>query len=238
LEERWQRRSGLFWEKHSVGLSWCRCYGGVRVDISSGSLLSLTAVSGSPTTAILSAQLSQLRAGFDQLDTLRSEEGELAAACEQVALEESRILADSDATEAQSVKRLVECRAKKDIRNQRLITHRKRIAGCVDVVMFDIGQLLRRNLSNLAYALLRARQDRIQKLFDSTLGNAADHGLPVTTQDLTQRSRPVLALQGLYNSIGRDGHKDPADELAELRSEVPRRWQSELRAVIEVESKA
>ena len=36
-------------------MSGCRCYGGVRVDISSGSLLSLTAVSGSPTTAILSA---------------------------------------------------------------------------------------------------------------------------------------------------------------------------------------
>jgi hypothetical protein len=60
----------------------------------------------------------------------------------------------------------------------------------------------------------------------------------VTTEDLTRRSKPVLALQGLYNWIGRDGHKDPATELAELRSEVPRRWLAELRRVIQEESEA
>jgi hypothetical protein len=36
----------------------------------------------------------------------------------------------------------------------------------------------------------------------------------VTTEDLTRRSKPVLALEGLYNWIGRC-HKDPETELAE-----------------------
>jgi hypothetical protein len=72
----------------------------------------------------------------------------------------------------------------------------------------------------------------IQKLFDSLLGSALDHGLPVSTIDLMGRSKPVLAVQGIANWIGRDGHKDPTEELAELRSELPRRWLAELRSVV------
>ena len=45
----------------------------------------------------------------------------------------------------------------------------KRIASHIDVILFDIGQLIRRNLSNLAHALLAVRQQRIQRLFDELL---------------------------------------------------------------------
>jgi hypothetical protein len=72
--------------------------------------------------------------------------------------------------------------------------------------------------------LLRARQDRVKKLYDQLLGAGIDRGLPVTSTDLTRRSKPVVALQGFFNWIGRDGHKDPATELSELPSELPRRW--------------
>ena len=47
-----------------------------------------------------------------------------------------------------------------------------------------------------------------------------------------RRSKPVLAVQGIANWIGRDGQKDPAEELAELRRELPRRWLAELLSVV------
>jgi hypothetical protein len=59
--------------------------------------------------------------------------------------------------------------------------------------------------------------------------------LPVDSRDLTRRSKRVIALGQLCNWIHREGHKDPSDELAELRSEVPHRWMSEPRRVIQGE---
>jgi hypothetical protein len=56
----------------------------------------------------------------------------------------------------------------------------------------------------------------LQKLFYELVGAGIDHGLVVTTEDLTRRSKPVLAVEGLYNWIGRDPHKDSETELAEL----------------------
>src|SRR6516164_9361745 len=41
--------------------------------------------------------------------------------------------------------------AGKDIHNAKLAALRKRITGHCDLIQFDIGQLLRKNLSNLAY---------------------------------------------------------------------------------------
>jgi hypothetical protein len=59
-----------------------------------------------------------------------------------------------------------------DVRNAGLSEIRKRIGQHVDLVIFDIDQPLRRNLSNLAHALFNVRRQRIQKLFDSLLGPA------------------------------------------------------------------
>jgi hypothetical protein len=182
----------------------------------------------------IETQLSQLAAGFEQLDVLRAEEAECVDAWNQVVAEESRILADSDTSEAQSIKNLVSCRAKKDLRNQRLLDHKKRIAGHIDLIQFDLCQPLRRDLVNLSYGLLAHRRQRVEKLFFELLGNGADHGLPVSTVDITQRSKPVRDLERFCNTV-RDVRKDPDEELAEFRSELPRRWVKELRRVIEEE---
>jgi hypothetical protein len=93
---------------------------------------------------------------------------------------------------------------------------------------------LRRNLTNLAFALLAHRRERIEKLFHQLLGNGADHGLPVSTVDLTQRCRPVRGLEALCVWV-RESKKDPQQELSELHSELPKRWLAELRTIIEVE---
>ena len=184
--------------------------------------------------AQIESGLAQLASGFAELDDLQSEEQQLAAACEQAASEESRILADSDATEAQSVKKLIEIRAKKDLRSQRLLEHKTAINLYTDRLRFDLCEPLRRNFTNLAFALLAARRERMEKLFHQLFGNGADHGLPVSTVELTQRSRPVLDLERLCNWI-RDAGKDPQEELTQLRSELPRRWLIELRRVTQEE---
>jgi hypothetical protein len=49
--------------------------------------------------------------------------------------------------------------------------------------------------------------------------------------DLTQRSKPVLDLQ-MFCNVVRDAPKDPKEDLAQLRSELPCRWLNELRAVV------
>jgi hypothetical protein len=149
-------------------------------------------------------QLGQLAAGFEQLDKLRIEEEELAGAWAEVENEESNLLANPNGSEKAAVEKLLKVRALRDIRAAKLDGMKKRTAGHIDVIIFDIGQPLRRGLSNLAYALLRRKQDQIEKLFFELLGAPAHHGLPVNTSDLTRRSRPILALQGLYSSIGRD----------------------------------
>jgi hypothetical protein len=68
------------------------------------------------------------------------------------------------------------------------------------------------------------------------LGPVFDSGLPVDNRELTRRSKPVVSLQQLCNWIHRESQPTAEEELAELRSEVPKRWLSELRRVIEEES--
>ena len=55
---------------------------------------------------------------------------------------------------------------------------------------------------------------------DSLFGPATDRRLPVANADPVRRSKPVLSLQRLANWV-RDARKEPSEELAELRSEVP-----------------
>jgi hypothetical protein len=112
---------------------------------------------------------------------------------------------------------------------------KRSISEHVDLLIYDIGQPLRKSLSSLANALLNHRMQRIQKLFDDLLGPPVDHGLMVNSVELTRRCKPVVALQQLCNWIHRESRPDPSEELAELRSEVPKRWLSELRAIVQQE---
>jgi hypothetical protein len=65
----------------------------------------------------------------------------------------------------------------KDVRSSRLANMRKRIANHVDLLVYDLASPLRKTMSNLAYALLAARTERIEKLFFALLGPPIDRGL-------------------------------------------------------------
>jgi hypothetical protein len=185
--------------------------------------------------ARLKSQLVQLDAAFSALDAYRSEEAELVAACEQVAAEEKVVLEQHDGSEKQAVDRLLKVRALKDIRQARLTGMRKKITLHVDMLIHDVGSPLRHSMSSLAYGLLNSRSSRIQKLYDSLLGVPYDSGLPIDNRELTRRSKPVIAVQQLCNWIHRESRPTAEEELSELRSEVPRRWLSELRGLVEEE---
>ena len=189
---------------------------------------------GQVATAQIEGQLKALTSGFEQLDGLRGEEQKLALSCDEIANEERVFLENSVGSEKAGIEKLLRIRATRDIRAAKLFNIRKRITGHIDVLVFDVTQPLRRNFVNLSHALLAARRQRIEKFFHQLLGNGSDHGLPVSVLDLTQRSKPVLDLQRLCNWI-RDVKKDPQSELAELHSELPKRWLAELRRVIQEE---
>jgi hypothetical protein len=174
---------------------------------------------------------------FEQLDSLRAEEKELVDACEQITAEERTVLENAnDSSEKQAVDKLLRIRATRDVRAAKLANMQKRIALHVDLLIHDLGNELRHSMSNLAYALLAARTTRIEALFISLIGVPYDHGLPVNAQDLTRVSKPVQEIQRLANWIRRESRPSAEEELAELRSEVPRRWLSELRAIIQEET--
>jgi hypothetical protein len=178
----------------------------------------------------IEARLEQLNAAFRQLDVLRAEESELALSCDEIASEERAFLENPTGSEKAGTEKLLRIRATRDIRAAKLAYMRKRIRDHVDVVIYDVGQPLRWTMSNLAHALLAARTKRFQALFTELIGVPYDHGLPIDVQDLTLVSKPVVAVQQLANWIHREPRPTPDEELAELRSEVPRRWLSELRS--------
>ena len=184
--------------------------------------------------AEIEGQLNAFASGCDQLDALRVEEAESVRVCDEITGEERAFLENPTGSEKQATEKLLRIRATRDIRNAKLTNVRKRITGHIDVLVFDVAQPLRRNFVNLSHALLAARRQRIEKFFHQLTGNGSDHGLPVSVLDLTQRSKPVLDLQRLCNWI-RDVKKDPQSELAELHSELPKRWLAELRRVIQEE---
>lgn len=66
----------------------------------------------------------------------------------------------------------------------------------------------------------------------------ADPFLPIDSELLTQASKPFIAVQELCNWIHRESRATAQEELAELRSEVPRRRVSELRRIVQEESDA
>jgi hypothetical protein len=65
-------------------------------------------------------QLSQLNAAFTQLDAYRSEEAELASACDEIANEERAFLESPNGSEKQATEKLLRIRATRDIRNAKL----------------------------------------------------------------------------------------------------------------------
>jgi hypothetical protein len=180
----------------------------------------------------IAVQLHQLDAAFAELDNLKAQERESVAALEEAGREEQTILENQDTSEKQAVDKLLKARALKDIRSTRVAGIRKRLTLHVDLVVHDIGSDVRRACSNLAHGLLAARRERFLALFNELIPVPSEHGLPFNNDILVRICRPVAELQNFVNTVNRESRPSIEEELAELRSEVPRRWLSELRVIV------
>jgi hypothetical protein len=69
----------------------------------------------------LEARVRGLEQSFAKLETLQSELQDLELTYQESCGEEKRILADETATESQATKKLLETRAKRDLRHERLL---------------------------------------------------------------------------------------------------------------------
>jgi hypothetical protein len=87
----------------------------------------------------LEAETQKLEAAFGELSNLQSQQAELEHALTQASEDEKLILADSSTTEEKSVKKLVEARARRDIRRERLLAHQKRISNHCNLIVYDIA---------------------------------------------------------------------------------------------------
>jgi hypothetical protein len=173
------------------------------------------------------------RPAFTELDNLQGQKEELEHAFVQAAEDEKQILADSTSTEAQSVKRLLEARARKDIRAERLNAHKKRIANHRDLVTFDIGEPLRKAFARFAHSLLMAKEAEMSALFYSLLPSGSIPGADNRT--LVQACAPVTRIRQIANWCNNQPLKDQEQELAQLM-DLPRRWLAALRGLVQEET--
>jgi hypothetical protein len=171
--------------------------------------------------AELESEVVKLEAAFSRLDALRTEEAELVTACEQAGAEEARILADHEASERQSVDRLLRARALKDVRAERLSAHRKRVALHQDLIVHDLRAPLRKSFANFAHSLLVAKEAEMSELFYALLPNNSIPGL--TNRDLVQACTPVVRRRQVLNWCNNPPRKEEQEELDQLK-ELPRRW--------------
>jgi hypothetical protein len=181
----------------------------------------------------LEAEFQKIEASLLTLEDLESQQGELQHALDQAGEKERAILSDATLSEAQGVKKLVEVRARKDLRQERLLAHKKRITAHIDLILFDVAPVVREAFAIFINGLLNRKAREIQELFDSLLPPHAIPGLDNKT--LTWATTPIKRLEQIAYSIGATPPKDPQAALEELKR-LPARWLSELRRVIEEES--
>jgi hypothetical protein len=180
----------------------------------------------------LEAEVVKLDAAFIELSNLESQQQELEYAFVQVCEDEKLILTDSGATEAQSVKKLVECRARKDIRAERLAAHKKRVANHRDLITFDISPVLRRAFANYAHGLLARKEAEMSELFYNLLPSGSLPG--IDNRQLVEASSPVTKIRQVFNWTHNQPRQDQEQELTELK-ELPHKWLVALRRLIQGE---
>jgi hypothetical protein len=182
--------------------------------------------------AELESEVRKLDTAFAELLNLQSEQETLEHTLAQAGEDERLILSDATISESQGVKKLVEARARRDLRQERLIEHRKRITSYCDLLLFDVAEPMRRSFAIFANELLVRTERRVQTIVDSLWPYGS---VPFDTHDFVRASAPVKQLERIAYSIGATPPKDPAAALEELKR-LPRQWLDELRAMIETES--
>jgi hypothetical protein len=132
---------------------------------------------------------------------------------QEACAEERRIL-ESESSEKESLKALLQCRAQKDLRHARLLNVRKRISKA---------------FANFAHGLLAQKEREITALFNALLPSLSIAGL--TNADLVRASAPVTRVRQVANWCNSAPKADQQEELAELK-QLPRLWLAALRKLI------
>jgi hypothetical protein len=184
-----------------------------------------------PALADIENQLHSLDAVFLELDKLKAEEQELVAAYDEASREEKAVLESVENTsEKDSVKRLIECRARKDVRNAKLDGTHRRITQHVDLIVANLGPELRRSFAHLGHRLLVDKEAEISAMLDELIAPNSVAGLSNAT--LVRASVPVTKYRQVSNWVSDQPNPDRPRELEQLR-ELPPKWIASLRALIE-----
>jgi hypothetical protein len=170
-------------------------------------------------------EVGKLEAAFGELANLKSLEQEADAVFQEACAEEQKIL-QSESSEKESVKTLLQIRAQKDLLHARLLSARKRVALEVDAIAYDIGASLRKAFAIFAHALLAEKQAEMAELFNDLLPAGSIPG--INNRDLVYACAPVLKRRQILNWCNDAPRKDQAEELDQLR-ELPCRWLAALR---------
>jgi hypothetical protein len=180
----------------------------------------------------LEAEVQKLDAAFAELSNLQAEKETLEHALAQAGEDERAVLSDTTLSESQGVKRLTEARARRDLRQERLIEHKKRVASYCDLLLFDIAEPMRRSFAIFANELLLRTERKIQNLVDSLWPYGS---VSFDTHNLVRECVPVKKLERIGYAIAAAPPKDPAAALEELKR-VPREWLNELAEMVQAEA--
>jgi hypothetical protein len=155
------------------------------------------------------------------LQRLNTAAAEAQKAFEQVSEEEKQLLANGEVSEKDAVRRLVEVRAKKDLRSQRVLDASKKVALQIDLVIYDIGEPLRHKFALFSYQLFSTKEREMREELARLFPNGS--GLPITPEQLLQAAAPLIPFRQLHNWIRIDLPKDSTEHLDQLR-ELPGQW--------------
>jgi hypothetical protein len=169
----------------------------------------------------LEAKVRELDRHLERLNQLEAELEDLELSFQEACGEEKRILADEVATEKDGIKRLVEARAKRDLRQERVAAGRRRINELVDAIVSDVGPDVRLSFARFGYQLLTEKIADTTAVINDLLPAGAIPGIDNT--ELVRQSRPVTTVRQLSNWCSGQASPDVTQEIANLR-ELPRKW--------------
>jgi hypothetical protein len=178
----------------------------------------------------LEVQTRKLDEAFAELERLIIQEQQADSLFQESCTEEQQIL-QSESSERESVKALIQIRAQRDLRGMHLANVRKRVSFQQDGIAFDVGQDTRRAFAHFSFALLQAKEGETLELFRNlfpveSLPPGVDH------RTLVQSCRRIIWHRQVSNWCSGQSNPDQQQELEQLR-ELPGRWLVALRRLIE-----
>jgi hypothetical protein len=179
--------------------------------------------------ADLEVELEVLEGAFGELEKLKTAEARLAGELEECAKEENQIIRDGSLPEKAATQKLLEVRARRDLRAARLAEAHKKIVLQIDLIIFDIGESLRGRFVNFSHQLFVTRESELRQIVLKLFPNGG--GLPLSPEQLLAAAAPLTPFRQISNWTKIEFPQDPAEHLEQLR-DLPGRWLSELRVIV------